>query len=365
MPRIHLLGFPHTETTKAFSWCAFTEKTRKEANMLHDAGWDVRLYAGEENEARCTEHIPIVTRQDQAIWFAGRDWAKETFDQWDDQLPYWQALNARAIYAIRQRMEPGDILGLTMGWSQKSVAEALPELIPVEVGVGYWGVWAPYRVYESYALRHFIAGRQQVQGIPDNERTGDIVIPNSFEAEDFPPGPGDGGYYLMVCRFIRRKGIERAVEATRAIGAKLIIAGNGCTQEGNTFRGIDLVVSGDHIEHVGVVGPAGRARLMGGAIATFCPSMYLEAFCGVHAESMMAGTPVITSDWGAFTETVRQGVDGWRCSSPEEYISAAQDAPSLDRHEIAGSAYGRFSTDTIRWKYDEYLRRVLVENGHA
>ena len=41
----------HTETTRDWDFCAFTSKTRKFATMMHSIGYDVRLYAGEANEA--------------------------------------------------------------------------------------------------------------------------------------------------------------------------------------------------------------------------------------------------------------------------------------------------------------------------
>jgi glycosyltransferase involved in cell wall biosynthesis len=355
--RIHLLGLPHTETTKAWGFCAFTQKTRKLATMLDSLGYDVRLYAGESNEAKCTEHIPIVDRAWQTWHFNQYDWSRDTFNEFNPKVPFWREFNGRAIDAIRLRMEPGDILGMSMGHTFSPIAEALPDLVPVEVGVGYHGVWAPYRVLESFALRHFLAAKAPI----DDERCFDAVIPNSFEVEDFPLGAGDGGYFLFIGRFIRRKGIEAAVEATRHLGMPLVMAGQGCVQDGQTFRGIDIEVSGDHLVHVGLVGPEERARLMGGAIATFTPSIYLEPFCGVHVESQLCGTPVITSNWGVFPETVVNGVNGYRCDVLQDYVTAARKCMAgMDRPATRDYAAARWSTDVVRHQYDDYLRRLAT-----
>jgi hypothetical protein len=36
--RLHVVGLPHTQTTSAFSSCAYTEKVRKFCKMMMDQG---------------------------------------------------------------------------------------------------------------------------------------------------------------------------------------------------------------------------------------------------------------------------------------------------------------------------------------
>lgn len=353
--KVHIVGLPHTETTTAFSWCAFTEKNRKLAGMLADSGYDVRLYAGEKNEARVTEHIAIVDREWQKGYFGKYDWSRDVFNDFDAGSAHWTDFNARAIAAIRERAEPGDILAITMGLSHKPIADALPTLLPVEVGIGYGGVWAPFRVFESYAWEHHLAAKRET----DDARFFDVVIPNSFDAAEFPAGSGDGDYALFIGRFIRRKGIQIAVEATKVLGLPLVMAGQGVVKhEGNRFSGIDVEVEGDHLSHVGVVGPERRAELMGGAKVVFTPSMYLEPFCGVHVEAMLTGTPVVTTDWGVFTETVVNGFNGYRCRTLKEFVEGARLASELSRDDIRTHALGKWSTDVVRHQYDAYFKRL-------
>jgi glycosyltransferase involved in cell wall biosynthesis len=47
-----------------------------------------------------------------------------------------------------------------------------------------------------------------------------------------------------------------------------------------------------------------RARVVGGALAMMMPTNFVEPFGGAGVEGMLTGTPLLASDWGAFTETV-------------------------------------------------------------
>jgi glycosyltransferase involved in cell wall biosynthesis len=74
----------------------------------------------------------------------------------------------------------------------------------------------------------------------------------------------------------------------------------------------------------------------------------------------MTGTPVITTDWGAFTETVADGVTGFRCRTFGEFVQAVQDAPTLDRSVIRERALDTYSLEATAPKYERYFRRLLT-----
>jgi glycosyltransferase involved in cell wall biosynthesis len=78
----------------------------------------------------------------------------------------------------------------------------------------------------------------------------------------------------------------------------------------------------------------------------------------VNIESQACGTPVITTDWGAFTETVVEGVTGFRCRNVEEFILATQNVKNLDRNAIRQRAISLYSVDVIAKKYEYYFRRL-------
>lgn len=361
---------PWTETTKLWEAEAFTARTRVMGTMLAKYG-NVILYAGEANESQPTEHVQVVDRRWQQRHFP--DVTPQTvFGSYDVSEKHWYEWNVLAAMAIRARAQAGDILGLTMGASQKPCADLLSDLglLNVEVGIGYGGVWAPFRVYESWSWRVFHAGRAYgmatAQGADGAESEGDqrnfdTVIPRGYEVEDFSAGDGKGGYFLFFGRVVDRKGPAIAAQACQRLGAKLVVAGQGVTnvERGRLTAGDGTVLEGD-VEYAGVVGPEERARLMGGAIAVFAPTKYSEPFGGSHAESMLVGTPVITSDWGCFQEYVQNGANGYKCSSMADYVLAARDAGSLDRLAIRDRAIARYSTEVVGPQYDKYFRKLAT-----
>lgn len=345
--RLHVLGMAFSQLTSDWNHCAFTDRTRIFCDMMAASGAEVIAYGGEHHELTHAQHVSLVTTDEQREWYPGLD-RDTVFNSFDPSSIGWRTFNARAAAAIHERAEPGDILCITMGTTHRPVAHALPGLFHVESGIGYSGVWAPHRIFESWAWRNYITGKYEST---DDVRFYDAVLPRAYPADDFPEGLGDGGYFLFLGRVTPRKGPHIAAEACQRIGAKLIVAGQG-----------HMDLPGD-VEFVGTVDETERAELLGGAIATFCPSMYLEPFCGVSVESQLCGTPVISTNWGALVENVDHGVSGFRCDTLAEFVTAAQASVDLDRPSIRKRAVDSWSTDVCGPAYLAYFERVQTLLG--
>lgn len=340
----HVVSLPHTQTTVEYTHCAYTQKVRKFCNMMSDLGHDVYLYASEENEARVKELVTVIDKKHQREFFGDNDHTKQFFNiTWGPEDDHWRYMNERTIEEIGRRISEKDFICLIGGDCQRQVAEAFPRHMSVEFGIGYNGTFSQYRVFESYSHMHFVHGLQH----NDGGNFYDTVIPNYYDADEFPYSDETDDYFLFIGRLIDRKGWRIAQQVCEQLGKRLILAGQGDFD--------------DYGEYVGVVGVEKRGRLMSRAKAVFVPTTYLEPFGGVHAEALLCGTPVITTNFGVFTETVQNGVNGYRCNVYRDFIEAARAVDSFtkeQRQAIRASAQARFTTDVVARQYEDYFTRL-------
>ncbi len=349
--RLHVIGLPHTEPTSDWSFCAYTQKIVRFAPMMARLGWDVSVYSGPRTDIdpAHAEHVEVVSDQDWERWFAHYDWDREVFSDWEP-AEWWDVMNSRAIWAIRERIQPGDLICLIAGERQRAISDAFPANTTIEPFVGYAGITTDYCAFESAAWMHWVYGSRRM----DNGRMFDAVIPNYFDPTDFDPSQERDDYLLFIGRLTARKGPAVAADLAARSGMRLVVAGQG-----------DPALA-PGCEYVGVVGARQRAELMGRARAVIVPTLYVEPFGGVAVEAMLAGAPVLTTDFGAFSETVSHGRTGWRCRSMSDFLEAVERLDELDDAEtIAARARSRYSLDAVGPQFDTWLRQVATVKGGA
>jgi glycosyltransferase involved in cell wall biosynthesis len=229
-------------------------------------------------------------------------------------------------------------------------------MLIVEPGIGYaGGHWARWKIFESYAIMHAYFGLQSVGTCNQDWYHG--VIPNYFDLEDFTYEPEKKeDYFLFLGRVYEGKGAHLAIEVTRAIGAKLIMAGQ------NNLASMGYKETPDHVEFVGYADVEMRKKLMSRAKGAFVPSLYTEPFGGVQIEMLLSGTPTITTDWGSFSENNIHGVTGYRCRTFDQFVYAAKNIDKIKPEDCR--AFGEnFSLERVAPMYEEYFQ--MVYDVHA
>lgn len=167
---------------------------------------------------------------------------------------------------------------------------------------------------------------------------------------------------LYFRRIVSRKGVQVASDVAKATGHKLYVVGQGSLD--NPIERLNLSTE-KHIIYKPAVGPEEIAELLGNAKAVLMPTYYLEPFGGVNVEAQLCGTPVITTDWGAFTETVLHGVTGYRCRVFEEFCWAVNNISNINPRKCREWAERNYTMERIGKMYEEYFQRVyrLFDDG--
>lgn len=345
--RFQVLALPNVQTTRAYSLDGFCMATIRFCRLLKSLGHHVTLYASEENEAECDELVQVITKEEQTTFLEGLkgDPTPYQYAYIEEWSPIWQLANIRMVKELAKRKRPRDFLCLIGGASQKPVADAHPDLMCVEHSIGYQASFAPYRVFESRAWQHTTYAAQNIGDV----RFFDTVIPCFYDPSEFPFQAKKEPFALYVGRLIPRKGLEIACRAAQAAGVPLKVIGHGDKS---------LVTHG--AEYLGALDIDTRNQWMARASVVLTPTVYIEPFNQVAVEAQMCGTPVVATDLGGFTETIEQGVSGFRCHTLGEFAQGIRDAQTLDPHVIRARAERLYSLDAVAPQYQAYFDRLSL-----
>jgi FkbM family methyltransferase len=338
----HLLGTFQTPTNKkegvGYAFCA---KIMHLAKMLKYLGHKVIFYGAEGSEVECDEFVQVLSRGELPVELKNNIYIEDSNHQANLRF------NERAIAEINRRtpkyFHSRDILLIPTGSHQRPVANNVKIPLQVEIGVGYKGIFSNKRIFESYSWMHWQYGKLG----KDKGNPCDAVIPPMFDPNDFDYSEKKDDYFLFIGRIITNKGVMIAKDACEAIGAKLKVAGidNG------------LEIEGKNVEMVGFADANKRRELISKAKAVFVPTLYLEPFGYVIIEAAFSGTPVITTDFGAFVENVQQGKTGYRCRTFVDFIEAAKNIDKINPKDCRDWAMG-YTLEKVAPMYQDYFEQL-------
>lgn len=356
--RLHMPGLPHTVTHPSFSHCAFTMKVRNFAPMMRAHGFHVTHYGVEGSVSGADEDVTLLTRAEhlELLGIESYDHAptKLVGDYARDDSPVYRQFNYYLRDALKERLQPGDVFCLPFGYAHTAAYSGLPlirsgEVALIESGIGYPKPATLTRVYESEAWRHWTLGNEMREGMDWRTKRLEWVVPNYYDLNDWcnsypTPLSGDENRTVVYLgRLENVKGLQLLPLLARARPDLIfVICGQG---DPSPFLVEPNIVYKEPIKGRDREAYFARAR------CGIFPSRFVEPFCGAAVECMLTGTPVITSDFGAFTETVLQGQTGYRCRTLPTFLAALDDVCRLERRDVTIRTAERYGLRPVGARY--------------
>jgi SAM-dependent methyltransferase len=342
--RLHLVGIFHTQAKASFSHCAFTGKALRFPRMMQAQGYEVIEYSNEGSDAGATAHVPILSIDEFDCFYGGR---RSTDFHGDDATigsEGHQLFEERLIVEMRKRLQQEDIICHPFGHAHQILMDKFPNHQHVETGIGYPTLMPnSFRIFESYAWMHHHQGQEQRQG-----RNYEWVVPNYFDLDEWEPFYNPGEYLAFLGRICSVKGMDTIKEIANYSPWPIVLHGQGDP------------TPWDHpnIEYRGPISGKARSEFLRNARAALMPTNFTEPFAGSGVEAMLCGTPLIAVDYGAFTETIIDGITGFRCHTLQDWIDAIENVDSLDRYVVADIARSRYSLEACGKKYDKIFKDI-------
>ena len=163
-PRLHLVGIFHTQHTQAYSHCAFTGKALRFPQMMQTQNYTVIEYSNEGSESTADEHVVMITASEFDTLFNRSNTAFYGDDATVGSKGH-QLFEQRLIPALRERLQPEDIICHPFGHAHQQLMVEFPNHQHVETGIGYPTLMPDsFRIFESYTWMHYHQGKENRNG---------------------------------------------------------------------------------------------------------------------------------------------------------------------------------------------------------
>jgi glycosyltransferase involved in cell wall biosynthesis len=190
-------------------------------------------------------------------------------------------------------------------------------------------------------------------------------VHNAIAVDSFPFRADKDDYLLWLGRFNPDKGPELAIDAARAAGMRIVLAGKRSEPGERAFFDAEIAPRlGPDAEYVGEADATLKRQLLAGARALAFPLRWEEPFGMVMIEAMACGTPVVTLRRGSVPEVVAHGVTGLVVDDVERFPAALRAAESIDPAACRAHVHAHFDLPVMAAGY-ERIYRMLVTGGRT
>jgi glycosyltransferase involved in cell wall biosynthesis len=215
-----------------------------------------------------------------------------------------------------------------------------------------------------------LGGELALVAISDAQRRSAPDLPwvatvwNAIDVESYPFRNSKDDYLLWLGRFHPDKGAHVAIDAARAAGRSIFLAGK-CNEHAERAYFLEEISPrlGPDVWLFGEADAKAKRELLAGASCLLFPVCWEEPFGLVMVEALACGTPVVALDRGSVPEILLDGRTGFICRDPAELAAAIQQVSSLDPSNLRRHARQRFDLSVMAAGYEAVYRQVLAGQG--
>jgi glycosyltransferase involved in cell wall biosynthesis len=224
--------------------------------------------------------------------------------------------------------------------------------------------WYPTEALHPWRPRTFLHGVSAAQHRDGGRLWSLPPIENGIDVEAYTGRHAKRRFALMLARICPEKGVHLALDAARAAGVPLLVAGEVFPYAAHRrYFEEEVKPRLDNLRrYIGPVGGARKKRLLAAARCVVVASTVPETSSLVAREAMAAGTPVVALARGALPETIVHGRTGFLVEDVKEMAAAILRAGEIDPEICRGEARRRFSHHQMIARYFN-LYRTLARSG--
>ena len=362
---LHILPNFFVPTLAKYTSDASTIKTISLCKMFTSRGHRVVFYGVEESrdDVQCTAFVPVTSMS--VYGSLPKDTADFTDPRYmsmgiETEIERDHAVDeffAALIPLLSERYSEGDIV--------IHICDSIPiELYNnpsmIHVYAGHGGGWCPtpYIIYETtpWMKEHIVD--PSLHGVKHKAFT--AILPWVDQSQfDFEPEKKKKDTFLYLGRCLEIKGVSFFVELAEYHPDKKFLIAGGCVGYDEKTKILQIPDASDidlskieNVEYLGVADVNLRRKLLSEVTALIQPSFYFEP-CGWNVlEALVSGTPVLTSNFGGFKQTVPHGRVGYRCNE-DEWSMFLDQIDQISPHECREYALKTFNEDRA---YEEYIQ---------
>lgn len=184
------------------------------------------------------------------------------------------------------------------------------------------------------------------------------TIHHGIDESQYRLGSGKREHFTFLGRIAPMKGTQLAIEVAKRTGVPLKIAGEVQPMFRDYFESlVKPHIDGKLIEYVGEADLAMKNELLGSSRGLLFPIQWDEPFGLVMIEAMACGTPVFALRGGSVSEIVQDGISGYICSSLDDMVSRAENAP-FDPVAVRQYVIDNFSTRKMVQNYADLYMEI-------